>query len=450
MTREGPWGVQPAGRPQDRGRRIPDRLPDRVSVGVLTGAFPGELVDEVIEKTGTRERRKRSLPAQLMVYYVLALALFAEQSYDEVMRLLTRGLGWLCGWSRTWEAPTVPAITKARTRLGEAPLALLFERVSGPLAAGPAEGTHWRGLRLTALDWATVSVPDTAENAASFGRAASAGKAASVGKKAPPQVRLAALGECGTGGLIGAAFGPLSQGTQHLARELLSALDSATLLVADWKFSSWELWREAASTGAHLVWQAGPSCALPVTDVLGDGTYLSQIEPPAGTSGEPVRVRAIDCEITASGEPPAVRPVTLITTMLDPVTAPAAELAALYQQRWKATTIFKSLKPHHRGRDVMLRSKSPDMARQEMWAMLCVYQGIRTLMWQSARGGGRSPDARPAAGAIRVIRHAAAARPGVPRCGQASRPASGARPASLPHASPVIAGAPSTRLTARR
>lgn len=439
MTREGPRGVQTAGRPQDRARRIPDRLPDRVSVGVLTGVFPGELVDEVIEKTGTRERRKRRLPARLMVYYVLALALFAEQSYDEVMRLLTRGLGWLCGWSRAWEAPTVPAITKARTRLGEAPLALLFERVSGPLAAGPAEGAHWRGLRLTALDWATVGVPDTGENAASFGRAANAGK------KAPPQVRLAALGECGTGGLIGAAFGPPSQGTQHLARELLSALDSATLLVADWKFSSRELWHEAASTGAHLVWQAGPSCALPVIDVLGDGTYLSQLEPPAGASGEPVRVRAVDCEITVSGEPPAVRPVTLITTMLDPATAPAAELAALYQQRWKATTIFTSLMPHRRSRDVMLRSKSPDMARQEMWAMLCVYQGIRTLMWQSARGGGRSPDARPAAGAIRVIRHAAAARPGVPRCGQASRPASGAR-----HASPVIAGAPGPRPTARR
>lgn len=399
MTREGPRGAQSAGRPQDRAGRVPDRLPDRVSIGLLTSAFPGELVDEVIEKTGTREQRNRSLPARLMVYYVLALALFAEQSYDEVMRLLTRGLGWLCGWSRAWEAPTVPAITKARSRLGEPPLALLFDRVAGPLAGREAAGTYWRDLRPVALDATVVSVPNTAENAASFGRAASAGK------KAPPQVRLAALGECGTGALIGAVFGPLSQGTQCLARELLSVPDSATLLLADRKFFSWELWREAASTGAQLVWQAGPSCALPVIDVLRDGTYLSRLGPPAGTSGEPVRVRVIDYEVTAPGEPPALRSLTLITTMLDPATAPAGELAALYQHHWQARMIFRSLKPHHHGQGVVLRSKSPDMARQEMWAMLCVYQGIRTLMWRSARGGGAGPGTRPAAGVIHVIRH---------------------------------------------
>jgi hypothetical protein len=303
-----------------REARVAERLPDRVSIGVLASVIPASLVDEVIEQAGARERRYRALPARLMVYYVIALALFAQQGYEEVMRLLTQGLSWLSGWSGEWEVPSVPAIAKARARLGEEPLALLFGRVCGPVAepgGGPAAGTFWRGLRLVAVDGMVLDVADTPENAAFFGRPAADGRAGPF-----PQARVVAMGECGTGALVAASLGPLSTGEQPLTRQVLPSLRPGMLLLADRNFPSWALWREAAATGAQLLWRVRSSFTLPVTEVLEDGTYLSVLRPPRKKDGDPVTVRVIEYQVSGEDGEPAGEIFALITTLLDPGQAP--------------------------------------------------------------------------------------------------------------------------------
>jgi hypothetical protein len=381
---------------------VAERLPDRVSIGVLAVVFPASLVDRVIEEAGARERRYRSLPARLMVYYLLAMALFAQQGYEEVMRLLTQGLAWLSGWQASWEAPSVPAIAKARARLGEAPLELLFREVAGPAAdpgAPEAAGSFWRGLRLVAADGMVLDLADTPANDAYFGRPSSGGIGGPF-----PQARVVAVGECGTGALIGAAIGPLSWGEQSLLRQVLPALGPGMLVLADRNFPSWALWREAAATGAQLLWRASASFTLPVVTVLPDGTYLSRLSPPRKKDGDPVTVRVIEYQVSDDAGTPTGEIFALITTLLGPGAAPADELAALYPRRWDAETIYASLKTHQRGPDVVLRSRSPEMARQEIWAMLAAYHGIRTLMWQAAATAGCDPGRLSFTRALNIIR----------------------------------------------
>src|SRR5689334_17764371 len=118
--------------------RLPNgtRFSDYVSLGVLTTTVPAALVDAVLTDTGRQSRRYRQLPARLVVYYVMALALYAQASYGEVLRCLLEGVRWLClgGADAAVAAVDKSAITRARTRLGPAPLKQLFERVARPFA----------------------------------------------------------------------------------------------------------------------------------------------------------------------------------------------------------------------------------------------------------------------------------------------------------------------------
>jgi hypothetical protein len=385
---------------------VVERLSDLVSIGMLASVFPGELVDEVLNEADARERRSRSLPAQLMVYYLLALTLFAEQGYGEVMRLLTQGLGWLSGDIQVREVPSASAIARARSRLGVAPLAALFERVAGPLATGDEEEAFWHGLRVTAADAVLLDTPDTPENVAFFGRPGGTGR-----RDPCPQARLMGLGECGTGALAGAAIGPVAHG-ERMARQLLPVLDEKMLLIGRRQFHSWPLWREAADIGAQLLCSVSPSRPLPIMRILRDGTYVSELKPPGGLDGDAVTVRVIEYEITGQGGRQAGGTSSLITTLLDPADARAEELAAMYSRRWTADVIFRSLKPHQPGPGIVLRSKSPDMARQEIWAMLCVYQAIRILRYRAAIPQGGGPVQRSS---IRVVRRTADGRPRVSR-----------------------------------
>ena len=155
------------------GQRKPvsdSRLTDHVSIGVLTRVFPPELVDGVISETGRREQRQRLLPARVVVYYVLALALFADCSYEEVMRQLVEGLAWSRAGEHSWAVPSKMAISKARARLGKEPLELLFRAACLPVASESTRGAFYRGLRLVSVDGTCLDVADTPANDAEFGR----------------------------------------------------------------------------------------------------------------------------------------------------------------------------------------------------------------------------------------------------------------------------------------
>ncbi len=344
-------------------------------LGVLTERVTPELVDEVIEVTGAREARRRVLPARAVLYFVLGLALFSAADsvgapgYRSVLRSLTTELREL----RALVLPTSSALTKARQRLGVKPLQLLFERTRGVLAGAKDPGAFAFGRRLVAWDATTVDVADTAANEAAFGRSARAGH---------PQLQLLTLIECGTHAVLDAAFDGVARTNEHaLARRVMASLSAGMLVLADRNFCGHDLWSTAAATGADLVWRVKKSLIFqPVTE-LPDGSFLSVLATRAESirrgkarhagreltepvTGHPVRIICYTVTVHGADGTTRTEPFRLVTTLLDPDVAPAAELAAAYHQRWEAETGYGEFKTRLRGAEVVLRSKSPDLVDQ--------------------------------------------------------------------------------------
>ncbi len=379
-------------------------LGDRISVGVLAKAFPRQAVEEAVDAAGAREQRNRMLPAWLTVYFVLGLALFMNMGAGRVMRKLAGTLAWAAR-GVTVAIPSEEALSNARTRLGSAPLRLLFEKAAGPLAEPGSPGAFWRGLHLVSLDGTTLDVQDTGANWAHFGGPATKEPSGKKLRGAFPQVRLLALAECGTRALIAACCGGYRTGEKTLARQLLPRLTAGMLLLADANFACYELWRDAAA-GAELLWRAGAQLSLPVDEVLADGTYLSRLKAPRqlrrqGAADIVVRVTEYRLE-DAAGE--VTETFTLITTLLDPGQAPARELAELYHARWEIETALGAFKTEMKGAGIVLRSKTPDGAEQEIWALLCAYHAIRDLICAAAALAGQDPLRISFASALDTVR----------------------------------------------
>ena len=383
-------------------------LGDRISVGVLAKAFPRQAVEEAVDAAGAREQRNRMLPAWLTVYFVLGLALFMNMGAGRVMRKLAGTLAWAAR-GVTVAIPSEEALSSARTRLGSAPLRLLFEKAAGPLAEPGSPGAFWRGLHLVSLDGTTLDVQDTEANRAHFGGPSTKEPAGKKLRGAFPQVRLLALAECGTRALIAACCGAYRTGEKTLARQLLPRLTAGMLLLADANFACYELWRDAAADGAELLWRAGAQLSLPVDEVLGDGTYLSRLKAPRqlrrqGAADIVVRVTGYRLE-DAAGE--VTETFALITTLLDPGQAPARELAELYHARWEIETALGAFKTEMKGAGIVLRSKTPDGAEQEIWALLCAYHAIRDLICAAASLAGQDPLRISFASALDTVRQPA-------------------------------------------
>jgi len=376
-----------------------ERLSDRVAVGVLTAAFPASLVDDVLSRTGRAQQRTRLLPARVVVYFVLAMCLFSGQGYEEVARLLTDGLQQRRRWRDGWTVPSTAAIWKARSRLGVEPVKELFTTVCRAVAAVDTRGVFYRGWRLTAIDGTTFDLPDTTANVAAFGRPPRSGRGeANVGY---PQIRMVGLVECGTHVIFEAAIGPLRTGEQALARTVLRSLRSGMLLLADRGFYSVDLWRHAAATGADLLWRVRKDLVLPVVEQLPDGSYVTEIFDQTDIHHTRQGLRARAVEYTIAGHEGVYR---LITTILDPAKAPAADLAALYAQRWEFESTLDEIKTHLGGPHLVLRSQHPDGAEQELYGFLLVHHAIRHLMHQAASEGDHDPDRISFTRSLRVVR----------------------------------------------
>ena len=368
------------------------RLSDHVALGVLTRAFPPELVDVVIAETGRGQQRSRLLPARLVAYYVLAMALFSQASYEEVMRNLVEGLAWESGWRQRWQVPTKSAIFQARARLGAEPVQRLFAEGCVPLATPDTPGAFYRDWRLVSMDGTCLDVADTPANDEAFGRPGS-GRGEGVG--AFPQVRLVAVAECGTHAMFAAAMGPYATGESTLARGLLDRLGAGMLCLADRGFTAHPLFTAAAATGADLLWRAKGNAVLPELERFADGSYRSEIVATADkrTRRNVTAVRVVEYRLNDPGRPQAeeVR-YRLLTTIMDPDAAPAGDLAALYAERWEVETALDELKTHQRGPRAVLRSKTPDGVYQEAWGYLCTHYAIRALMSTAAADRDVDPD----------------------------------------------------------
>ncbi len=378
-------------------------------------------------EAGRRERRQRLLPARVVVYYVLALALFADSSYEEVMRQLVEGLAWESGWRVHWEVPSKVAIYKARARLGREPLELLFRAVASPLATASTRGAFYRGLRLVSLDGTCLDVADTEPNAQEFGRPGSSRRA---GGGAFPQLRLVALAESGTHAIFDAALGPYTSSEQALADRLWDSLGEGMLCLADRNFYSFERFQKARQTGAQLLWRVKSNLILAREQALADGSYLTRIYPSqkdrrTGRDGQPVRVIEYRIEDPALAEDE--QRYRLITTILDPDQAPGKELAALYPERWELESALDELKTHQRGPRIVLRSKHPDGVYQEAYGHLATHYAIRRVMHDAALQADLVPHRLSFIRSLRAARRTARTQPGFSPPQHQLRPPAGDR-----------------------
>ncbi len=375
------------------------RISDYVTLGVLTATVPGDLIDTVLAETGKQSRRYRQLPARLVVYYVMALVLFAQASYGEVLRCLLEGVRWLHLKGDATALAGKSAITKARIRLGVAPLKELFERVARPLAEPGLPGAWYRGLRLVSLDGTTILVPDEPELEQRFGRPSS-----SRGAGAFPQARLLALMESGTHAIFAAAIGRYDTSEVALAPPLLERLRPGMLCLADRGFVGFDLWQTARVPGADLLWRVRSNQVLPCCQRLPDGSSLSRLSPSSGPHRRQRAVVVRVIEYRLDGVPDAEPLYRLITSLLDPESAPAAELAALYHERWEQEGAFAELKVTLPGGQLMLRSRRADLAEQELYALLLVHLALRGLMVEASRKAACDPDTLSFIHAVRVVR----------------------------------------------
>ncbi len=368
--------------------------------------FPPELVDEVIAEVGRTEQRHRSLPARVMAYFSIGMALYSEGSYEDVLAQLTDGLSWASGWTETYTPPSKSAIFQARARLGAEPLAALFQRVAKPIGAEKTPGVWLAGRRLVAIDGMCLDVADTAVNAEHFGR-----PGVNKGEQAAfPQARVVALAECGTHAVFAAEIGAYSESEATLAERLLDrGLEPGILLTADRGFFSYALWRKAIATGADLLWRIRTDKSGPKpthVEDLPDGSWLAHLRrttPASARREEPMLVRVVDYTLDDGRENPTA--YRLFTTLTDPNEVSATDLAAAYTQRWEVELAFDELKTHQRGPRTVLRSKSPDLVLQEIWGHLCCHYAIRSLMAEAATHSGHDPDRISFVAALRITRH---------------------------------------------
>jgi hypothetical protein len=394
------------------------RITDYVSLGVIAKTFPLDRVRSVLAATGKTSVRERDLPAHVVVYYAIALALYMQSSYREVLRCLLEGLQWLIDPALTVRVTGNSGISQARTRLGWEPMRQLHDQVVKPVAAASTRGAWYRRWRLVSLDGSTMDVADEKVNEEAFGRPGS-----SRGSSAFPKLRFVALVENGTHVLFGTRMSPYATGENTLAKEVVGALDSQMLCLADRGFFGYEMWHLALATRAQLLWRIKTNAVLPCERRLADGSYLSRMYPSEKDkrrqiNGTVLRVIEYRLEGVAGAEPI----YRLVTSVLDPRQGPAEELAALYQERWEIETALDELKTHLRGANIVLRSKTPDLVRQEFYGLLLAHYAVRALMHEAALKADIDPDALSFIHAVRVVRRKLPAFNAIPPCAEESVP----------------------------
>jgi hypothetical protein len=402
------------------------RLSDWISLGVLVSRVTRDAVEEAVEATGkTAKRKGGKCPPQVMVYFVMGLALWAEEDYEEVWAQITKTLaGWGC-WDEEQARVTAGGLTQARQRLGHEPVKETYAQVARPVATLDTEGAFlgpWRKMSIDGLEW---DLPDTKANAAEFGYPADKNGV----RAAFPKARVVTIGECASHCTVLAAIGPCTSkgsGEQALARELYPRLRDDWLLIADRLFYGFEDWCAAADTGAALLWRVRSDLILHPLEFFPDGSYLSVVISPKVRGGartrlldaararedlDPARaryVRVTEYEVTDREGDGKDEIIALITTITEWTAAPAPELASAYHERWEHETGNRQVKTFLRGPGKILRSESPDMVKQEIWGYLLTHYALTALICTAATAAGTGPDRVKFKRTVRIIRRKAA------------------------------------------
>ena len=366
------------------------RLADYLSTGLLARICPPDEVASALKATGRQSIRQRDLPAHAVAYYVMALSLYRGVNYQEVLRVVTEGMQML-GDHAIRRDVGKSGISAARTRLGWQVMSHLAGRVLTPLADARTKGAFFGRYRVVSLDGSTLEVADETANVNAFGYPGT-----QQGRTGYPQLRFTALLENGTHVMFGVACGGYKDAEMSLAHQSVSHLKPGMLCLADRGLAGFPLWQAARATGAQLLWRVAKNRKLPVMKRLADGSYLSMIEPAPATQKTmtgrtaPITVRVIDYQLP--GVPDAEPIYRVITTLLDDKEASAADLAKLFHERWTIETTLAELKTTLKGADIVLRSKTPDLVRQEFYGLLLAHFAIRKLMWEAALTRDEPPE----------------------------------------------------------
>lgn len=380
--------------------------------------MPRDVIDTAVAARGREAKRAGGkLPPHVMVYFAMALALFAEDDYEEVMTRLSETLDTWGGWDEGWTVPTSGGITQARARLGSGPMVEVFDTVAVPVAEELTRGAWLGSWRLMAIDGFDWDIPDTEENAAEFGYTGSG-----VNRSAFPKARVVTISECASHVVVAAEIGPMSSGEQTLARKLYPDLEPDWLLIGDRNFYGYPDWNTARAGGAQLLWRVSASVTLPVLAAHPDGSYASVLVNPkirgaartrlveAARRGEAldpdraVAVRVVEYTVPDRDGGGTGELIALLTTITDPREASAEQLAAAYHQRWEHETGNKQLKTHLRGPGKILRSKKPDTVRQEIYGYLLTHYAISALICRAATEADIDPDRVKFLRTVRIIR----------------------------------------------
>lgn len=378
------------------------RLTDHLGASLFARVYPLEAVVQLLEKHRCNSRRVRKFPASTVVYFSMALSLYPEAAYEDVFAAMTQGLAWLEG-SATSTAVNKASITEARTKIRAAVLRDLQAQCCPALAVmAQHPASFYAGLRLVAMDGSSFDVPDEQANANAFGY-----PEGGRGPAGYPKAQCAVLVECGTHAILAGSIGAYREAEWTLCQSLLPTLDSTMLCMADREFNSFEHWQQASQTGAQLLWRVAKNRNLPVKKVLEDGSFISTIyrrEGKSARASEAIEVRVI--EYALPNMPESEPRYRLMTTLLDPLMAPAKELAALYHARWHVESVFDELKTHLRQSRRVLRSKTPDLVSQEFYGWMLAHYAVRWLMHSAARQGQKAPLDLSFTENVHLFRHA--------------------------------------------
>jgi hypothetical protein len=354
-----------------------------IDLDALMTAFPGRDVERILDELGKRERRRRKLPAAAVVFHVIALGLMVSTGAKEVLRTLldkVRDREWVGGVPLASEA----AITKARQRLGAEPIRKLFEQIARPLAKKSTKGCWFRGRRVVSLDGSTLHVQDSDANDRAYGRVGSSGTL-----PAWPLIRFVMLLENGTHAPFAAAMAGCRTSENVLAYRLLNKLTRGMICLADRLFYSYEMWTQAVSTGADLLWRVQKKITLPRLKMLSDRSYLSEVRPPVSgpkhREGAPIPVRVVEFTAKVGDRVEWYRVISI--------------RAAHQPWNWQncmpgdgRESALREMKSFLRGRRTLLRSKIPELVEQDFYGLLLAYYGVRSVMHEVARREQTEPN----------------------------------------------------------
>jgi hypothetical protein len=374
-----------------------------ISIGFLAKIYPLSLINEILEKTGKASRRVRQLPAQAVVYFVMAMSLWREPPLDEVLRIVCESLSWMDPTEERAATATKSAISQARSRLGPEVMRELADATLAPIARLGAPGAWYQGMRLMSIDGTTLSLPDEKDNAAHFGYPSS-----SRGDPAFPMLRVLGLAETGSHVVTAAEVGPYKVSEQALLSSLMdrNKFKPNMLVLADRNFYGYGLWKKACGTGANLLWRVKSNLILPVEERLSDNSFVSRVcDSRKKSECEPLKVRVIEYKLKNKNDKTIYNETyRLVTNIIDHKKTPANELAALYHERWEIESLYSELKVGLSAAGSILRSKTPDLVLQEVWGLLMAHFAVRQLITQAAGKQKKDPDELSFLNAVHVIR----------------------------------------------